>query len=120
MDELMAKAQETADKLRGGITALTGTPGVTQLMTRNDLTPVADGLIEWTQNLVEELQAEKLAHLESRASRLFLKTVADIYQSVSEGMVLKNKEEEHKLAIRRTNDIISTGIEAWEKMQANG
>jgi hypothetical protein len=58
MDDLMAKAQETADKLRGGITALTGTPGVAQLMTRNDLTPAADGLLEWTQNLVAELQAE--------------------------------------------------------------
>ena len=65
---------------------------------------------------MDDLQAEKLADVDAKASRLFLGTVSGIYRSVSEGMVSKNKEEEHRAAIRRTNDIIKAGIEAWQQM----
>lgn len=118
MDELLTKAQDTADKFRGLASGI-ASPGVpvTQLMTRNDLTPVADELIRWVKNSVRELEAEKLAHADSRASRLFLETALKIYNSVTEGMVFKGKEQEHELAMRRTNDIINAGVNAWERMQ---
>lgn len=120
--EALDKAIDVAGKLSSQV--VPGGPGgnaVTNVVTRNDLTPAVEGLIEWVKDTTRELEAEKVAHgvlqSSSEASRQFIRTVADVYQSVSEGMALKNKTEEHKLAILRTNDIVDTALRAWHEMQ---
>lgn len=117
MDEILTKAQETARGLASAISSPSGAP-VTQLMTRNDLTPVADNLVGWVRDLVQELETTKLALLDARSARVFLETSLKIYESVTEGMVFKGKEQEHQLALRRMNDIINAGVNAWQEMHS--
>ena len=81
---------------------------------------MTDGLIDWVRDLVGELEEEKLAHMDSQSSRMFLEMVLKVYQSVADTMVFKGKDQEHELAIRRTNDIITLGVTAWQEMQGVG
>ena len=76
MNDVFEKAQEVAKTLGA---PLPGT--VPQLVTRNDIPPVAEKLVEWVQRLVEEKEAEKLAHADSRSARLFLDHFKDLRRS---------------------------------------
>ena len=105
--------EQAIDKAR----ELATTPLVSPVINRNDIAPTTQELLGWARSAVEELQAEKLAHADSKSSRLFLETTLKIYQAVTEGMAFKGKEQEHELAIRRTRDIIGVGVNAWTTMQ---
>lgn len=114
------------NKAREGLSQMV--PGsLVQMHTRNDLTPATTDLIEWAKTLVEEHRGAVLdkererrerfqIELEAQSGKMFLDSVFKVYQSLSEGMVLKNKEQEHELALRKTKDVVAVAIEARDAL----
>lgn len=103
---------------------------------RNDLTPVTVALLEANRSLVERnerlmvetkdaqllLKDEELAHARTRFEfpLEFMRFVVNTYSSLSEGMALKSREQEHALAMQRTRDIIAEAAGAWERLIGSG
>ncbi|MCQ3804701.1 MAG: hypothetical protein OXC98_11970 [bacterium] len=116
--DIVEKAQEAAQSMASAITPTAGMP-VTQMVTRNDMAPLADRMVDWAQQLTEQLVAEKLAHADAEAGHKFLDAALKIYNSVAAGMAFKGKEAEHQLAVRRMNDIIDAGIRAHQDIKEN-
>ena len=99
---------------------------------RNDLTPVATELLQANRSLIERneqlLRQEKTAQLALKDEELahartkfefpleFMRFVVGTYSSLSEGMALKSKEQEHALALQRTRDVIAEAAGAWERL----
>ena len=99
---------------------------------RNDLTPVTEELLQANRNLVErnerlllqvkdaklELKDEELAHVRTKFEfpLEFMRFVVETYSSLSEGMALKSREQEHALAMQRTRDIIAEAAGTWERL----
>lgn len=99
---------------------------------RNDLTPVTvellqanRGLVERNERLIVEskdaqllLKDEELAHVRTKFEfpLEFMRFVVNTYSSLSEGMALKSKEQEHALALQRTRDVIAEAAGAWERL----
>lgn len=99
---------------------------------RNDLTPVTVDLLQVNRSLVERneqlvhqttaaqlsLKDEQLAHERTKYEFPldFMRFVVNTYTSLSEGMALKSREQEHALALKRTQDIIGEAAGAWERL----
>ena len=99
---------------------------------RNDLTPVTVDLLQANRGLVERneqlvlqardaqllLKDEQLAHVRTKYEfpLEFMRFVVETYSSLSEGMALKTREQEHALALQRTRDIISEAVGTWERL----
>ena len=119
-------------------------PGVApvayQLPKYNDLTQTVETLTAYIKDLVDraedrsrELEAERIDHVRSqepiRALSVAAQTTSDIfetvtnttlrvYESVKAEMALKSKEEEHKLAMARTTDILAAARKAYQGVAA--
>jgi len=99
---------------------------------RNDLTPVTVELLQANRSLVEQnerlllevrdaqlsLKDETLAHVKTKYEfpLEFMRFVVNTYSSLSEGMALKSREQEHALALQRTRDVIAEAAGAWERL----
>ena len=46
----------------------------------------------------------------------FMRFVVETYSSLSEGMALKSREQEHALALQRTRDVIAEAAGTWERL----
>lgn len=145
MEELSAQAKEAAQGIKDTYRDLTSKfsshlvgqadklqPPSVLPDVRNDLTPVTEGLLQANRSLVERneqlvlqvttaqllLKDEELAHARTKYEfpLEFMRFVVSTYSSLSEGMALKSREQEHALALKRTQDIIAEAAGAWERM----
>lgn len=101
---------------------------------RNDLTPVAVDLLAANRDLVSKVESllssaasadlalkeEELAHQRTKFEfpLEFMRFVVGTYTTLSEGMALKSKEQEHVLALKRTTDVIDEAVRTWERIVA--
>lgn len=114
MDDVVSRLKETAASMLPA-----ATPGaVLPPITRNDLTPVAEGLTAWVKELTAALEAERLAHARTQSPHQVMRVSLEIYQAVAQSMAFKGKEAEHQIAKQRMNDIIDAGLRAWREMVA--